>query len=276
MQDQAERKRSGLLHLQRAASVLAVALPVAAGIAVWQQHERSETVASTPRASVPLPALPQLRLADFQSHAPSQDARLLANWVAATRDNGSRAFMVVDKKDSRVYVFTPDARLKDSSPVLLGQMRGDDIVPGSGPKTPAEMKPEEKTTPAGRFVAEPGVNADDEDVIWVDYENAISMHRVRPAVKKEHRVERLASPAATDNRISFGCINLPVPFYENVAKPAAVQYGAIVYVLPEVKTLQQVFGAYDVTDPAQVAAAQQGRAAGEGLRAAAPSSAANA
>jgi len=28
-------------------------------------------------------------------------------------------------------------------------------------------------------------------------------------------------------------------------------------VLPEVKSLQQVFGAYDVTDPAQVAAARQ-------------------
>jgi hypothetical protein len=269
MQDQAERKRSRLLRWQRAASVIAVALPVAAGITIWQQqHERAATVPPVPQAAAPVP---QLRLADFQGVAPSADARLLAHWVAATGDNGSRAFMVVDKKDPRVYVFTPDARLKDSAPVLLGQARGDDIVPGSGPKTPAEMKPEEKTTPAGRFVAEPGVNADDEDVIWVDYENAISMHRVRPAVAREHRVERLASAAPADNRISFGCINLPVPFYENVAKPVAVEYGAIVYVLPEVKTLQQVFGAFDVTDPAQVAAAQQGRAAGEGVRAAAPS-----
>lgn len=268
MQDQAERKRSGLHRWQRAAGAIAVALPVAAGIAIWEQHERAASAAPAPPASAPLP---QLRLADFQAVTPSPDARLLANWVAATRDNGSRAFMVVDKKESRVYVFAPDARLKDSSPVLLGQARGDDIVPGSGAKTPAQMKPEEKTTPAGRFVAEPGVNADDEDVIWVDYENAISMHRVRPAVASEHRVERLASDAPADNRISFGCINLPVAFYENVARPTAVEYGAVVYVLPEVRTLQQVFGAYDVTDPAQVAAAQQGRAAGEGVRAAAPS-----
>lgn len=268
MQDQAERKRSGLHRWQRAAGVIAVALPVAAGIGIWQQHDRAAPAAPVAQASAPLP---QLRLADFQAAAPSPDARVLANWVAATRDNGSRAFMVVDKKESRLYVFTPDARLKDSSPVLLGQARGDDILPGSGPKTPAQMKPEEKTTPAGRFVAEPGVNADDEDVIWVDFQNAISMHRVRTAVTREHRVERLASDAPSDNRISFGCINLPVAFYENVAKPATVAYGAVVYVLPEVKTLQQVFGAYDVTDPAQVAAAQQGRAAGEGVRAAAPS-----
>lgn len=269
MQDQVQRNRSGIRRWQGVAGVLAIALPVAAGIAVWQQrHQSASPIAAAPKSSA---SLPPLRLADFQALTPSDDARLLANWVAATGDNGSRAFMVVDKKDPRVYVFTPDARLKDSAPVLLGQARGDDIVPGSGPKTPAEMKPEEKTTPAGRFVAEPGVNADDEDVIWVDYENAISMHRVRRAVAREHRVERLASAAPTDNRISFGCINLPVPFYENVARPVVAEYGAIVYVLPEVKTLQQVFGAYDVTDPAQVAAAQQGRAAGEGVRAAAPS-----
>jgi hypothetical protein len=31
--------------------------------------------------------------------------------------------------------------------------------------------------------------------------------------------------------------------------------GAIVYVLPEVKSLQEVFGAFDPTDPRQLAAA---------------------
>jgi hypothetical protein len=76
-------------------------------------------------------------------------------------------------------------------------------------------------------------------------------------VESEHRLERLASLTTDDNRISFGCINLPVTFYEDVAKPAVTKYGAVIYVLPEVKTVQQVFGAYDVTDPAQVAAARQ-------------------
>ena len=66
----------------------------------------------------------------------------------------------------------------------------------------------------------------------------------------------VATLTTDDNRISFGCINLPVSFYEDVLSPTVRQYGAIIYVLPEVKTPQQVFGAYDVTDPAQVAAAQ--------------------
>ena len=44
-----------------------------------------------------------------------------------------------------------------------------------------------------------------------------------------------------------------------VLVPTTVQtkQGAIIYVLPEVKTAQQVFGAFDVGDPRQVAAWQQ-------------------
>ncbi len=196
-----------------------------------------------------------LRLADFRGETPSPDAQLLANWVAATGDNHEHAFVLVDKKDARVYVFTPQGQLEDSAPALLGQARGDEILPGTADKPLSEMKPEEKTTPAGRFVAEPGVNADHEDVIWVDYDAAISMHRVRPLVASERRLERLATLTTDDNRISFGCINLPVSFYENVARPMVARYGAIVYVVPEVKSVRQVFGAYDVTDPGQVAAA---------------------
>lgn len=212
------------------------------------------------RAQQPPAASAQLapaRLADFGGAAPSPDARLLANWVLTTRDHGQHAFMLVDKKDARVYVFTPEGRLQDSAPVLLGEAHGDDILPGAAEKEPSELTPEEKTTPAGRFEAEAGVNADGEDVIWVDYDAAISMHRLRATDAAERRPERLASPAADDNRISYGCINLPAAFYDAVAEPAVKKHGAVIYVLPEAKTLQQVFGAWDVTDPAQVAAARK-------------------
>ena len=86
------------------------------------------------------------------------------------------------------------------------------------------------------------------------------MHRVRPLVKAERRLQRLASRTPKDNRISFGCINLPVTFYENVLNPTVHKYGAVVYVLPETRSPQQVFGAYDVTDPAQLTAAAQAAA----------------
>ncbi|MEJ8836656.1 hypothetical protein [Ramlibacter sp. AN1133] len=213
-----------------------------------------------PRATVPeaqppaVPHAPGVRLADFRGEDPSPDARLVANWVVHTRDAKRHAFVVVDKKDARVYVFGPEGRLKDSAPALLGAARGDDSYPGIGDKPLSQVRPEEKTTPAGRFVAEPGMNSGNEDVVWVSYDLAVSMHRIRPLHAREHRLERLASLTTDDNRISFGCINLPVSFYENVVAPTVKKYGAIVYVLPDVKTPQQVFGAWDVTDPGQLAA----------------------
>jgi len=204
-----------------------------------------------PAPKVAAPAPVAAHAADFRGETPSADARVLADWVVTTHDNRTHAFILVDKKDARVYVFAPDGHLQDSAPALLGAARGDDLAPGSGNETLAQMKPDEKRTPAGRFVAQVGTNADDEDVIWVDYADAISMHRVRPKVASERRLERLASRTTDDNRISFGCINLPVRFYEDVARPAVAKDGAIVYVLPDVKTLQQVFGAMEAVGPAQ-------------------------
>ncbi len=64
---------------------------------------------------------------------------------------------------------TPDGRLIDTSPVLLGAAPGDDSVEGIGSRPMAKVRPEEKTTPAGRFVAEAGRNASGEEVVWVDY-----------------------------------------------------------------------------------------------------------
>jgi hypothetical protein len=71
------------------------------------------------------------------------------------------------------------------------------------------------------------------------------MHRVRANVKAERRLQRLASATPADNRISFGCINLPVAFYEKVLSPTVQRQGAIIYVLPEVQPVQAFFGSYD-------------------------------
>jgi len=68
------------------------------------------------------------------------------------------------------------------------------------------------------------------------------MHRVRAKEPKERRLERLASATPDDNRISFGCINLPVAFYDSVVKPALGARQGVVYVLPETRSLQAVFG----------------------------------
>ena len=243
-----------------AAGIMVLMVPPLKMMKSRDARQPAPTVATAPHAGKAAPAqpgqpsIPPVRLADFNGEQPSADARLVANWVTTTGNAKKHAFVLVDKKDARVYVFGPDGKLKDSAPALLGAARGDDSFPGIGDKPLSAVRPEEKTTPAGRFVAEPGRNATNEDIVWVDYDAAVSMHRIRPLVAQERRLERLASLTTDDNRISFGCINLPVSFYEDVLSPTVQRYGAIIYVLPDVKSVQDVFGAYDVTDPVLAAA----------------------
>ena len=63
---------------------------------------------------------------------------------------------------------------------------------------------------------------------------------------QEHRAERLNSPSSADNRVSFGCINVPAAFYDKFVSPAFKSTNGVVYILPETRTAQEVFGSYDV------------------------------
>ncbi|MES2989777.1 MAG: hypothetical protein V4844_00025 [Pseudomonadota bacterium] len=218
------------------AAVLAVTLPPAG----------SANSRLAPRLAQPVAAALQIpeddpRVADFGEHAASADARLVADWVARRADNQRLPFVILDKRDARVFVFDAGARLVDSSPVLLGAAAGDDSVAGIGQRPIAEVRPEERTTPAGRFVSQPGRNASGEDVVWVDYDAAVSMHRVRPIDPKERRLERLTSNDPAQRRISYGCINVPVAFFDTVVKPVVGSQKAIVYVLPETRDVRSVF-----------------------------------
>jgi hypothetical protein len=60
----------------------------------------------------------------------------------------------------------------------------------------------------------------------------------------DHRLARLATPNPLDNRISYGCINVPAAFYEGVVRPAFAVQGGVVYVLPDTETLAAIFPAY--------------------------------
>jgi len=187
----------------------------------------------------------------------TSSARELVQWIALTRDNEGKPFVLVDKPAATLLVFNADASLLDSTPVLLGSAPGDDSVPGIGDRPVEQVKPHERTTPAGRFVGHLGHNLTGEDVVWVDYDAAVSMHRVRPTLQpKERRAERLASATIEDNRISYGCINVPAAFYEAHLQPIFSAMEAVVYVLPEHKSLGEVFGLAPKS-PAEQAAAKR-------------------
>jgi hypothetical protein len=205
---------------------------------VVAKHTTPSPVQPVVQAAAPVPRSGK---ADFGKARISKQARQLAQWVMAGWDHNGRPFAILDKRQAQVLVFSADGKLQATTPVLLGYAAGDDSVAGIGLRPIAQVRPSERTTPAGRFVAQPGKNAGHEDVLWVDYDAAVSMHRVRVTNPAERRLERLASPTPKDNRISYGCINMPVKFFEQTLWPTFGQRGGIVYVLPEKKSLEQVF-----------------------------------
>ncbi len=234
------------------ATVAVLVVPVRPGgkavIPLFGTHHPAvvQQQASAPRVVHPrlAAAMPKLqRHLDFAGETASADAQALAQWVVASADNGRLNFAILDKKNAKVFVFDPSGKLIGASKVLLGYAAGDDSVEGIGKRPIAEVRPSERTTPAGRFRAEPGRNEVPEDVVWVDYDAAVSMHRVRLTNPAEHRAERLKSDNVKDRRISYGCINMPPPFFEQVLWPNFRRQGGYVYVLPEVKRLDQVFPA---------------------------------
>ena len=203
------------------------------------------------------PAARPAKRANFEQERASFDARYVADWVVDSGDNRSLPFVIVDKKEAKVFVFDAQGRLHAAAPALLGQARGDVAVPGIGDRALSKILPAEKTTPAGRFVAALGGNMRGEDVLWVDYDGAVSMHRVLTTNLKERRLQRLATATPLDNRISYGCINIPAKFYENVVRPAFSGTYGIVYVLPETRPAHEVFASYDVGERARIDAASR-------------------
>ena len=218
-----------------AALLLALALPPAAGAAAATGHQAAKAQ---------------------QGHAAplSGEAREVLEWVRASGNNAGMPFALVDKRGAAVHVFDAQGSWQGSSPVLLGLAPGDHSVPGIGERPMSQIAPHERTTPAGRFVSEPGRNLQGEDIVWIDYDDAVSLHRVRPGNPAERRLQRLATGTPDDNRISFGCVNLPVAFYDRFIAPTLGHQTGVVYVLPETRPVAEFFGFVPVPVPASKAA----------------------
>lgn len=213
--------------------------------------------ASAADDAAPLSILCHPKRANFEREPSSDEVRYVADWIVDSVDNRSMPFAIVDKKDAKVFIFDAAGRLRGAAPVLLGLARGDDAVPGIGKRALSSIRPEERTTPAGRFVAALDRNLLRKEILWVDYDGAISMHPVLTTKPEERRLQRLATPTPNDNRISYGCINVPVKFFENVVRPAFTGTNGIVYVLPEIRMAREVFASYDVEEHARLQASSQ-------------------
>jgi len=174
----------------------------------------------------------------FGEESASRRTREMAEWVIGSKDNRDLPFAIVDKINAKVYVFGIDGTLQGAAPVLLGLGIGDEAAPDAADLRMGLIPPEKRTTPAGRFEAMLGRNAHGKEILWVDYANSISMHPVVTNNPSERRLERLTTPTPLDNRISFGCINVPTEFFKKVVHNQFSGGNGIVYVLPETKRVR--------------------------------------
>lgn len=193
-------------------------------------------------------------------HPPSGVAGELAHWIVAGDDNGDLPFMIVDKLGARVYAFDPAGQFLGSAPILVGLARGDDSAPGIGGLQLSQISPDERTTPAGRFVTEWGASQGHGTMLWVDFRDAISMHPVMSVSPDEHRYQRIKSSDPDEHRISYGCINLPKSFYDNVVLAALNGGNAVVYVMPDTKPIEAVFPGLAGSQGVRMAAEDEHRA----------------
>ena len=200
---------------------------------------RSAAVGTVWMAAAPIGAL----AADTWKMPVTRDAGTVLEWVRESGDAAGRPFAVVDKRAARIYVFDAAGRLAGETPVLLGSAPGDHTIPGVGARAQTgHVPPEERTTPAGRFEASPGINNTGEHVVWVDYESAFAIHRLRPGFAFKARAERLGTDLPHDKRVSWGCVVVPVAFYQQVVERVLGKSRSVVYVLPEAQPLRNFFG----------------------------------
>ena len=172
----------------------------------------------------------------------SEPARKTLDWIQSSGDNEGMPVVIVDKARATVLVFDAQLRVVGASPALLGLSIGDTSIPGIGSKKLSEIAPHERTTPAGRYKAEMGVGMKGENLLWVDYDGGVALHRMVPGTPAEQRARRMASPDPKQRRVTFGCINVPVRFFEAVVAPALSAGWAMVYVLPETRAGGAAFG----------------------------------
>jgi hypothetical protein len=184
--------------------------------------------------------------ADFRGEAAPADVRHIADWALDAGDHEGLPFLVIDKKRARLYAFSPKGSMVGAAPILLGRAVGDTFPPGVEDMDMYETGPWQRITPAGRFRAESYRKPNGQWILWIDYDSAIALHKVLLTNPGEERDARIQAGDVNHRRITYGCINVPVEFYDHVIHPAFRRSHGIVYVLPETRPVNAVFASYEV------------------------------
>ena len=199
----------------------------------------------------------EVKRVDFRGTSVSRGVQHIAEWAVHSGDHQRLPFIIVDKPNATATAFDAQGRLIRTTPVLLGMGIGDEFAPGVVDMDMYQTQPWQRITPAGRFFAEEDLNLHKQRVLWVDYDTGIAIHKLPTKKTSQRRHERIVSPNPADHRITYGCINVPAAFYDQVVRAHFGRKGGVVYVLPDSMPLKSVFKSYDVGDAASVPPVRQ-------------------
>lgn len=176
----------------------------------------------------------------FASEEADLTVHEVADWIVNSHDNKEMPFVIVDKKQAKIFVFRKEGLIIAASPALIGQAIGDYSFPGVGDKKLSDIKPYERTTPAGKFLARRGLNLDGSEVIWIDFDTALAIHPVSNNPKK-HNLLRLSSSSSKEKRSTLGCVTVTKDFYISIISPLFAHGNGLVYILPETTPASEFF-----------------------------------
>ena len=203
-----------------------LALPIAvyrAAKAIWNAIKKnvaavSMALAITTGTTLAIPT---------EANAATPTETTVVQNIVEQNDNQGKQFIVADKQAGTLTMYTASGQQITSTPALFGKTEGDSVS--------------SKNTPSGRFETKQ-VNVRTEgyggsaQVLTQNGQNlqlggsSYAIHRVYTKYASENRQGRLGTPTASDNRISRGCINVPVDFYDTYLNS---DQDTVVYVMPE-------------------------------------------
>lgn len=155
-------------------------------------------------------------------------------------DNKGIPFIIADKPTGQIFLFKADGELIKFFPALYGKAAGDVLSHPIGQQMTGQEIDQtldnEKITPAGDYTAV--LRPEKNFGLALFFQDAqgnrgsMAIHQVYTGDIKERRLERLASADATDNKVSYGCINVGVDNWNNYIVPN-YSGGARVGVVPD-------------------------------------------
>lgn len=207
-----------------------------------------ETVAQTAFSKIEKNAKLQTIIKDSLSYIMTDKEKII-EYNKLLNENGlsNGNYVLIDKKKCKAYVYSPDGDVLLKSEVALGRQKGD--VRGGGYKN-KKVKLTLTTPPGEFYVGREGAISGTTDerlygkrVLMLRGDHTrqdskktqtLALHRVPATPMGRLRENVFHNGTLKDNRVSFGCVNFLVSFFDKM-RSFIKGKGTKVYILPEEK-----------------------------------------